>query len=329
MNNIKVSILVPICNVEKYLDKCLHSIIDQKLEDIEIICINDGSKDKSLEIIKKFAKGDKRIVIIDKVNTGYGDSMNCGLNIARGKYIGIVESDDFVAKDMFFDLYQVASDNDADLVKSNYYLYWDNPKKTLYCNNLCVKTKITGEHARERIFWGSSAIWSAIYKREWLHDNNIKFLTTPGASYQDTSFNFKVASLAKNIVITPKAYLRYRQDNANSSVKNASMEKVYLLHKEWEEVKTFIKDNNLSVFDRFYETLKFDGYMWNYSRISKADRSEYFKILYKNFSNNKFKNDVVSDYIPKYCRYGGMFAIRNNLPWLLELIMFLRELKQK
>lgn len=329
MNNVKVSILVPICNVEKYLDKCLQSIISQTLKDIEIICINDGSKDNSLAIIKKYADKDKRIVVIDKVNTGYGDSMNQGLSIAQGDYIGIVESDDFVDKDMFFDLYKLAIESDADIVKSNYYLYWDNPEKEVYYNNLRTEQKAIGKSAREKIFWGSSAIWSAVYRREWLQQNNIKFLPTPGASYQDTSFNFKVAALAKNVVVTPNAYLRYRQDNANSSVKNASMEKVYLLHKEWEEVKRFIDDNKLNSYNRYYVTLKFDGYMWNYSRISREDKSIYFKVLYDNFANNKLKKDIVLDYIPKFCRYGGMFAIRNNLQWLLDLIIFLKEMKQK
>jgi glycosyltransferase involved in cell wall biosynthesis len=107
---IKVSILVPICNVEKFLGKCLCSIVNQTLTDIEIICINDGSKDQSLEIIKKFVKDDQRIVVIDKPNSGYGDSMNKGMGIAKGEYIGIVESDDFINANMFDELYSLAKE---------------------------------------------------------------------------------------------------------------------------------------------------------------------------------------------------------------------------
>ena len=132
----KVSILVPVCNVEKFLEKCLQSLVDQTLKDIEIICINDGSKDNSLSIIKKFANLDNRIVIIDKPNSGYGDSMNCGLDLAKGEYIGIVESDDFANLDMFEKLYGLAKCYDADIVKSNYNLYWENPEKVVYFNNL-------------------------------------------------------------------------------------------------------------------------------------------------------------------------------------------------
>ena len=219
MNKPNVSILVPICNVERFLDKCLQSLINQSLDNIEIICIDDGSKDNSSSIIKKYADQDRRIVVIEKVNTGYGDSMNKGLKVAKGEYIGIVESDDFAEAEMFEELYDLAKKNNADLVKSNFNLYWEKPEKKVFMNNLNI-TEIVydSESGKERIFWGLPAIWSAIYKKEWLEGNNINFLPTPGASYQDTSFNFKVACSAKNIVLTNKAYLNYRQDNVNSSV---------------------------------------------------------------------------------------------------------------
>ena len=96
----KVSILVPCYNVEKYLPVCLDSICRQTLKDIEIICINDGSKDSTLDIIKRYAKQDNRFVVIDKENEGYGKSMNRGLDVASGEYVGIVESDDWVELDI-------------------------------------------------------------------------------------------------------------------------------------------------------------------------------------------------------------------------------------
>ena len=118
-----VSILVPCYNVEKYLNQCLDSIVNQTLKDIEIICINDGSTDSTLDIIKSYADKDKRVKIIDKPNEGYGKSMNRGLDAATGEYVGIVESDDWVDTDMFKKLYDIASKNDADIVKSDFYVY--------------------------------------------------------------------------------------------------------------------------------------------------------------------------------------------------------------
>ena len=120
---IRVSVLVPIYNVEKFLPECLDSLVNQTLKDIEIICINDGSTDRSPQIIQEYAKKDKRIKVINKKNSGYGDSMNQGLKKAKGEYIGIVESDDFIDLDAFEKFYKIAKKYDCDVVKSNFYEY--------------------------------------------------------------------------------------------------------------------------------------------------------------------------------------------------------------
>lgn len=130
-----ISLLVPICNVERYLRECLDSARDQTLADIEIICINDGSTDSSLEIINEYAAADSRFVVIDKPNSGYGDSMNKGLSIARGEYIGILESDDYFELDALETMYDAAKSVDAEVVKADFYLFWSTPdvRKTVSC----------------------------------------------------------------------------------------------------------------------------------------------------------------------------------------------------
>ena len=104
----KVSIIVPAYNVEPYLVECMESITNQTLSDIEIICINDGSTDGTLNILKEYAARDERIILVDKENGGYGIGMNIGMSKATGEYIGIVEPDDFVPVNMFGDLYKIA-----------------------------------------------------------------------------------------------------------------------------------------------------------------------------------------------------------------------------
>lgn len=325
MKKIKISILVPICNVEKFLGKCLESLVNQTLQDIEIICINDGSKDNSIKIIKEFAEKDKRIVIIDKPNSGYGDSMNKGLDIANGNYVGIVESDDFVELNMFEELYKLAQVYDADVIKSNFNLYWENPEKIIYFNNVNATEVVDNiVKSRDILFWSLPAVWSAIYKRSWLLEKNIRFLPTPGASYQDTSFNFKVACAANKIVLTPTAYLYYRQDNSNSSVKSASMEKVFCLHKEWDEAQRFIIERNIDKYMNYLQTLKFNGFLWNYSRIDSVNRKAYFKELRNNFSKDIIDDNIVVAHIPKYCKYGGLFAIKYNMKFILDFMLWLR-----
>ena len=119
----KVSIIIPTYNVEEYLEECMDSVVRQTLQDIEIICINDGSTDGSLEILKRYAQNDKRIIIVDKENGGYGIGMNIGLDKATGEYIGIVEPDDFVPLNMYEDLYNIAEKENLDFVKADFYRF--------------------------------------------------------------------------------------------------------------------------------------------------------------------------------------------------------------
>ena len=129
MGSPKVTVVVPIYNVEKYLRQCLDSIVNQTLKDIEIICVDDGSTDSSPQIIQEYMDKDSRVKVITKPNSGYGNSMNRGFDMAEGEYIGIVESDDYADPEMFEEMYNVASSNQLDVVKSGFYYYYSIPKE--------------------------------------------------------------------------------------------------------------------------------------------------------------------------------------------------------
>ena len=124
----KVSILMPACNVENFLRECMDSVVNQTLKDIEIICLDDGSKDSTGNILDEYAAKDSRVKVIHKPNSGYGHSMNVGLDHATGEYIGIIETDDFADTEMFEKLYITAKENNADMIKSNYYKYKSKPE---------------------------------------------------------------------------------------------------------------------------------------------------------------------------------------------------------
>ena len=146
----KVSIIIPTYNVENYLRECMESVTRQTLKDIEIICINDGSTDGSLQILKEYANKDSRIVLVDKKNEGYGVGMNIGLDKATGEYIGIVEPDDFVPLNMYEDLYNAAKENDLDFVKADFYRFTrdsENGNMELIYNHLDA----TGENYNQVI----------------------------------------------------------------------------------------------------------------------------------------------------------------------------------
>lgn len=279
---VKISILVPIYNVEKYLRQCLDSLVNQTLKEIEIICLNDGSTDSSPDIIKEYAKNDSRIIIVNKKNSGYGDSMNKGLKKATGEYIGIVESDDYIELNAFERLYDLASRFDADVVRGNYF-YFKGGENEKYCYVDSHDTnRIVDPASRTWIFYQAPAIWSAIYKRDFIKKNNISFLPTPGASYQDTGFNFKVWATTHKAVFTDEAFLHYRLDNESSSVNNPG--KIFNVCKEYAEIEKYLRDNNLyNKYAEIMQMAKFGAYYWNIYRLAPNLRKDFIIRTKKEF----------------------------------------------
>lgn len=282
-----VSILVPAFNVEKYLRQCLDSLVNQTLGDIQIICIDDGSTDLTLSILEEYARNDDRIEIISKKNTGYGNSMNLGLSYARGEYIGIVEPDDFADVSMFEKLYEAAKKNNADVVKSNYYEHKsDNaPDQDAFVENLnrCTYNKIFSPRKHHQVLYMRPAIWSAIYRRKYLEENAIRFLETPGASFQDTGFNFKALTSTERVYLVKEGFLHYRIDNAASSVK--AMSKVFCICDEYEEMWRYTREH-ADIF-RDLKTvipfIQFGGYSWNLDRLSSELQYGFYKRFVKDF----------------------------------------------
>ena len=292
MKNPKVSILVPICNVERYLRECLDSLVNQSLKDVEIICINDGSTDSSLSIIREYERRDERIVVIDKPNSGYGDSMNKGLELARGEYIGIVESDDFASLNMFETLYQDAINNDLDVVRSNYLAHRTGEDSS--CDFLVENLASCGSYDKvfnpidnPRVFMCQPAIWTSIYRKSMLDKEEVRFLPTPGASFQDTAFYFKAFYAADRVKLLKDGYLHYRIDNASSSVKNQN--KLFCVCDEYAEVWDYAKRD----LDKF-RTMKYwiprqqyEGYLWNLNRLAPELQQRFYPRFVQEFSKIK------------------------------------------
>lgn len=265
----KISILVPIYNVAEFLPECLASLTAQTLREMEIICINDGSTDESPKIIEQFAKKDARIRVITKANSGYGDSMNQGLAAAKGEYIGIVESDDFIEPEAFAQLYKLAKKQNADIVRANYFYHTaagDTLHRAIREQKLEQAQDIASDPA---ILYEESAIWSAIYRRRFLEEHEVRFLPTPGASYQDTSFNMKALCSAERIVYTDAAYLHYRTDNSGSSVK--SLTKADFVMQEYAEVERYLEEIGAPRKVRLVaQAAKFGAFHWNLIRLPRS-----------------------------------------------------------
>lgn len=221
----KVSIVVPVYNVERYLCQCLDSIRAQTMSDIEIICVDDGSTDSSGRIIDQYAALDGRMKVLHRKNAGYGASMNAGIRLAKGEYIGIVESDDRIAPDMYEVLYRAARDNDLDFVKSDAY-YWfetlDYHRRVHESALNAFYNQILGENERNLFFDFYMNIWTGIYKKKFLIQNSIFFHESLGASYQDNGFWMQTCFYAQRAMWLDEAFYYYRQDNPDASVKSSS-----------------------------------------------------------------------------------------------------------
>ena len=217
-----ISILVPSLNVEDYVGECIESIINQTLEDIEIICIDAGSSDNTLDIINDYVEKDSRIKIVNSSEKSYGYQMNLGLALASGEYIGIVETDDFIAEDMYESLYELTEDGTADIVKGTFYhFYGDNSDEPLVIDWSKSELKDVKDsftiYQQERFLDGHPSIWAGIYRRDFLTDNQIRFIEEKGGGWVDNGFFFETACAAKKIVYRPEPYYYYREDNPNSS----------------------------------------------------------------------------------------------------------------
>lgn len=217
-----VSVIVPIYNAERFLDQALDSIEAQTLNNIEILCINDGSTDGSLAIIQEHAENDERIRIIDKPNGGYGSGCNRGIREAKGTWIAIVEPDDWIDPGMYKDMTDFAGkfSEVIDIVKTPFYSIWlpDTPQQQhLNCSyNLLVKPTrqpfTVDDPGFVEILGHHPSIWSALYRKDFLLENDIWFPEYPGAGWADNPFLIETYIKAKNIVYLPKPYYNYRED---------------------------------------------------------------------------------------------------------------------
>ena len=288
-----LSVIVPVYNVEQYLPQCLESLTNQTFQDMEIICVNDGSTDASLSIMREYAGRDSRITIVDKANTGYGHSMNVGLKKAAGEYIGIVESDDFAEQTMFAKLMDTALFHKADMVKANYYTIKDNEKT--FVNNLRdfpYDTAFCPRKEFPKFFYILQSIWSAIYKRDFLESNNILFNETPGASFQDVSFAFKAISCAEKVVLIKDGVLNYRIDNPQSSV--YAPDKSHCIYDEIVSIEKFLAlRKDLADTCRFiFEPLRFKLHRENYWRAVDKNKFSVLRRCVESYRQTSAENFV-------------------------------------
>lgn len=269
----KVSVIIPVYNAAQYLERCLDSVINQTLKDIEIICINDCSTDNSLEILEEYASKDNRIKIIDfKENKGVAAARNAGINEAQGEYIGFVDPDDYIDSDFYAQLYKKAYETKADIVKGNdiNVVYCDGTKKMLPQNESIKEHKIN--------FWVQFT--TAIFKKDFLIKNNIEFPEEMNVC-EDIVFVTKSAILTNLIEIVPNANYYYirRDDSLDSNQYNS--QKIDSVINYVRTITNFIKEYDISLNDKQILLGRIVAQLDQIRKYKIEQNSEEYKILTK------------------------------------------------
>lgn len=265
---VKISIIVPVYNTAKYLDKCIQTLINQTLENIEIIFIDDGSEDNSVEILKNYAKKDKRIRILKQNHKRQGAARNYGLSIAQGEYIGFVDSDDWVKLDMFEKLYYQAKETDSDIVMCSMNTFEDGTNKIIVntyntldiFNQKFFENTFTPQDTLNFIFNISVSPYNKIYRKSLIDKNNIKF--PENIYFEDNAFFFQSWLNAKKISLLNQKLYQYRKSTASTTKNDKNKLDIF---KTLDLTKNILEENN------YYNRLKTD-----YLRYKSASLQYWF-----------------------------------------------------
>lgn len=251
MKEIKISIIVPVYNTSKYLERCIDSILNQTLEEIEIILIDDGSTDNSGEICDRYKKSDPRINVIHKKNEGLGLTRNAGLREAKGTFVGFVDSDDYIEPNMYEKMYNTIQKNGNDAVicnskrltkDNNIMNNWNNIPDRIYNREEIEKEILPSICGNEKYKIKIGSVWKVLYKKSILDDYNIKFLNEREYVSEDFMFNLIYFSKCNRLELI-KDELYIYCENQDSLTKKYRPEMVNKFEKLYNIMKKEIKYN--------------------------------------------------------------------------------------
>lgn len=240
----KVSIIVPVYNVEKYIEKCLVSLVNQTLQEIEILIVNDGTKDNSMSIVKKFAvKYPNKIIILEKQNGGLSDARNYAIPYAKGEYIAFLDSDDYVEEDTYEQMYKIAQKENSDMVECDF--YWEYKTKTKNDIGVIYNNK------KEMIEKVRVVAWNKLIKKEILDKNKIIFPV--GYRYEDVEFTYKLIPYLDKVSFLKKPCIHYIQrEGSISNVQNEGTKEIYSV---LEHVVDFYREKG--IYEQYKEELEY------------------------------------------------------------------------
>lgn len=254
----KISIIIPVYNVEKYIHTSIESVLNQTYSNLEIILVDDGTKDNCGKICDEYKKKDNRIKVIHQENMGLAEARNSGMKIATGKYIMFLDSDDFYEKNSCEVLYNEITKRDADFVIGNYIHVdtegnkWENP---LFDAKIYTNFKLSIRDYQKSFFVMNSVVWNKIYKREFIEKMNLKFIK--GTLAEDAIFSTFCYVHSSNAYFINDIVYNYRQNAANSTISTTCTKKYF------EKIDEAYK----LIFENFETTNNIGFYRYFYARI--------------------------------------------------------------
>lgn len=298
----KVSVVVPIYNVEDYLSMCIESLLNQKFSDYEIILINDGSTDKSGEIAKDYEKKNENIKLIEIKNSGLSEARNTGLKYVEGEYVTFVDSDDFVEENYLNDLYNEISSKELDILICSFYR--TSEKEKIFVNiNLCAEKVYSNIDILSCILRGEVQCyaWNKIYKTSLFLENNIRYPF--GKLYEDIETLVRLVMNSKRIGFINKRLYNYRIRNGSIVNKEKNDRAIVDMKYAIEQVNKLIQDNNLE--NQLKDELVSFNIMYVLSCLDMLSQSCNY--------NSKLFNSQLNNYsFNTFCNYSVIDVLRNK-----------------
>lgn len=298
----KISLVIPVYNVEKFIKKALDSVLDQTFKDYEVIMVNDGSTDNSLNILKDYANKYENFHLVDQNNCGQGKARNNAIKVAKGEYIAFLDSDDFLAPDFFEVLYKNATKNDADISCCNYYLYYDKSCKKVYMP-FTAKTGIySNQVALKKLILDTTFhffLWNKLFKRSLFTENNVTFYDM---YFEDVATCPKLFYYANKVAFENKPLYYYRR-HSGSTLSLIDAPKTNDFIKSLGIIRNFLEEKN--IYNKYKVVFKLYAFRFKFQvahcilmdHIDKLSFSGLSLNLKRaNCAINLFKND---DYIPE------------------------------
>ena len=302
----KVSVIVPVYNVEKYITDCLESLVNQTLDDLEIIIVNDGSNDGSDRIIKKYEKRYDNIKYVKKENGGLSDARNYGMNYAIGEYVAFLDSDDFVDKTIYEKMYNKAKEEEADYIECDF--FWAYPKKKGY--SLKLDTGVRYTNKKEMFVYARVVAWNKLIKRDIIKDEFPK-----GLKYEDIEFFYKLLPNIKKFSFVEEPLVYYIQrDDSLANKQDFSTGQIFNV---LDNVISFYKKNKL--YDEYKECIEYTYtrilFCSSLKRIAKVkDKVAREKLFYETWQNvnTKFTEWKSNSYLKKGKGFNNLYMRKLN-----------------